>query len=498
MAPFECAPVVRVRHSSKSWRSCSATIFGSYILVPLGLFSSFHQSDVVARDSPLEIECSFHSSDSWRQVFVDSVIPLWKMCPELKEISSSDVASSSLSLGLTVLDGESDAIVFAGTLVLLKAQGGVPESIQTRCIDDLSVGETIDVYGSPFPGLLGRKCMASRFQAFVSCVLHGDGSTSMYTGPALYLLDAPGCVPGTEGGPLVRDTTVLCGCLGYAISSSSLGASFHIGWPLRLIAHVLCYPTTNALATLPRDNGVPPVVTVSTVSIHLDTDKSAWASGFLIQPCVVVTNAHAVDINSRHVTVIYHDGTKHDAYVRYNLDGIIDLAFLDVPTLDSYIPHMPQCQPEMGHSIVVSGFPLWNPILCTRECSSPKLTSGTVTGNLRDSRGVAAFMTDAQVINGASGGPIVHISDDSVSFLGLACSNARVVTRHHPENKSVERIYPTLNFCIPSHCIYTAHHILYGKSKGANALREVRETFRETTTVWRNIHACSDTPLSKI
>jgi len=353
---------------------------------------------------------------------------------------------------------------------------------------DISVGETIDIYGSPFPSLLGRKCMASRFQAFVSLILHNDGEVpflSIYSGPTMYLLDAPGCVPGTEGGCIVKDASMLCGCLGYAISAPAIGASFHLGWPVRLIAHVLC-GTTMRLPTTRYESQCPRILE-STVSIHLG-NTSMWASGLLLHPSVVVTNAHALDSSTKHVYVMCHDGTKHDAYVRHRLDGILDLAFLHVPTLNSAMARILQSQPEVAGHVVVCGYPLWNPI--HEACPSPKLTSGRVTGILRDTKNIAAFMTDAQVINGASGGPILQ----NDSLVGLVCSNARVVTRRG--NQSTEVIHPTLNFCIPSHCIYTAYDILYAGGDGS--MNTLREAFKEVTRVWENIHACNDTPVSKI
>lgn len=505
---FQCAPVVRVRQGSNPWHSCSGTVFGSHILIPLGLFSSLRWRDVVDKKSSLfEIECSFHPSESWKRAFVSGILPLWKMCKEFGRMISSDTSAASLSVGLGILDEKDsrflDLVLLAGTLVLLKVE--MAYDVDTPLVDDLSIGETIDVYGSPFPSLLGRKCMASRFQAYVSCVLYG--TSSAFTGATLYLLDAQGCVPGTEGGPIVRNSTIVCGCLGYAITSPSIGASFHIGWPMKFIAHVLKHhnieciglPAGRPRLLLPRS--IPPIVIESTVSIHLG-DNLVWASGFLLKPTVVVTNAHALDKYTTHVHVMCHRGKKHNAHVRYFLGDTIDLAFLDVPTLQDS-SQMPQREPAVGQDVVVSGFPLWNPILGTRACCSPKLTSGTVTRILRDTKGIAAFMTDAHVINGASGGPIVHMDplDEHVtaSLVGLACCNARLVTRYQPgHHHTTERIYPTLNFCIPSHCIYKAYDILYGDRDVNVVLRELGAVFEETKRVWANIHAYSDTPLSKL
>lgn len=523
MNEFPGAPVVRVRHAKRTpsenpWRSCSGTVLGTHhVVVPLGLFASFEEAEVTAAgDRTLEIQCACRAWDTWKRAFVYDVIPLWRSCEEFQKLLSPDAVAASVTIGSTVFEGQSNPsalTTICGTLVVLQIQGGLPHEIAVKSFEqeELVVGEIVDVYGCPFPSLLGRKCMSSRFRAFVSCILYGN--TTSYSGPTLYLLDAQGCVPGTEGGSIVKNNGMaLCGCLGYAISSPSIGASFHVAWPLQFIAHVLCTSGGSL-----NEIGVPQykirvqekhaarVSTISalTVSVHIG-DGSIWASGFLLRPTVVVTNAHALDgaSDTETITVQCHRGRKHMAYVKHSLDkDTMDLAFLDVPSLESPSQwrEISHTHPVKGKSIVLSGFPLWNPRL---HCCSPKLTSGIVTGTLHDKDDIAVFMTDAHVINGASGGPILDISPEGISFVGLACSNARITRVDHHGNEKRSIIFPTLNFCIPSQCVSTAYDIIYRDTGDtihtSTTEQRLRKAFQSTTQVWKNISACSDVPTSKL
>lgn len=511
-AEVPLAIVVRVRttevNGPNPWYSCSGTLFNSFVLVPLGVFGSFQRRFVTASDSPLQIECAFSPSESWRPARVNAIIPLWKGCTNVFEnILSSDVVASPVSIGSAILEHQRDAIVLAGTLVALRVEGGVPEEPHLKpSVDkedlDLSIGDTVDIFGCPYPSLLGRKFMISRFKAFISCVLYG--TTLQYKGPMLYLLDAQGCVPGTEGASIVKNNMVTCGCLGYAITSPSIGASFHVGWPLRYVTHVL-RRDMGYMLPFSKVHGIvrDPFrhVIALTVSVHPRTlgNNTAWASGFIIAPTVVVTNAHVLDGQASHdlmLTIRCSQGIQHKATLKHSFGGIIDLVFLDVPTLPSSLHYseMRHATPTIGHDVIICGFPLWNPSVSMQAWQPPKLTSGIVTGTLSDTRGVAAFMTNAQVINGASGGPVIDVS--SMSLVGLACSNARVVTKDQMHGKKIQRIFPTLNFCIPSRCIRMAYDGLYAVNNAKKVNVERAFLQQRTHHVWQGIDKCSDTALS--
>ena len=378
---------------------------------------------------------------------------------------------------LLAASGQDDDAVRRSTMMIIELEGtrgdGPTLAPASSPPTPLAMGDSLTIGPAfPFPNLLERK-FESKYTATVSCII-----------PPMVLLDASVAVGGLEGAPLcIENETV--GVLGEAVSQSINGTRWIVGWDLSSIDDYLGTQLAgNETGTSEMDTSQrrgrqlsPPAPCPlgsrssihgglsRLVSVHVD---NTFATGFVIgcrgSDNIICTNAHVVPkrLNGRPVQVRHTiDGRVLGAIRWASFEGTLDLAFLLVPDLhdtrDTHDMYDMRIQPWSAKSTVPStreqligrpifslGFPgTFNP-LHRSPLAGPKLASGRVTSVLNDDMGACCFTTDARIVDGNSGSPIIDARDGRL--VGMASSNAVIVSTDLPRPRTY---HPELNFCIP-------------------------------------------------
>jgi serine protease Do len=141
-------------------------------------------------------------------------------------------------------------------------------------------------------------------------------------------------------------------------------------------------------------------------------------TGFIVSADgLIITNRHVVDTEDASYTVIFNDGTKHEASI-VAIDTLLDIAFIDIEG-DSYIP-LPlgsSSELKVGQSVIAIGNALGE--------FSNSVSAGIVSGLSRDilaggqdgedtERLNDLIQTDASINLGNSGGPLLDIKGNVI------------------------------------------------------------------------------------
>ena len=344
-------------------------------------------------------------------------------------------------------------------------------SLSTR-VDGARAGEEVFVQGTPFGTMLGAKLSASKAKGILSTVFQRTVEDSKED--VLYLLDV-NVVPGMEGGCVcdVRTCSIIGVLLAAPLMAPSVGATFQLALPWSLVmntssffmekSHQLYRHDVRSLDLMMLPVLDMPEYTTGVVGI-LDGTGS-WASGIVLRSGLIITNAHAVrDRYGAHlkaIQVVLAGATPHismQACLVHSFGDYIDLAFLKLEPNNQTPTYaaLADAMPPAGEDILIAGFPVWKP----KEGAPPKFTHGCISKILLDKQGYpAAFTTNAQVIGGASGGPV--LSRTSGHVVGIVTSNTKIVHRyhHHSSNTNGRKegsIFSFLNYCIPINVLLEA------------------------------------------
>jgi S1-C subfamily serine protease len=159
----------------------------------------------------------------------------------------------------------------------------------------------------------------------------------------------------------------------------------------------------------------------STVRVSaLTCEFQSSGTGFVIAPGYVVTNAHVI-AGGRTVRVRTVNGPAHDAVVVFD-DPQLDVALLNVPTLDAPALRFATTDPRRGATGATLGFPHGGPLVVEPAAVSATYAAQglDIYGERRVNRTVLELR--AIVDQGDSGGPLI-LADGTVG--GVVFAEAR-------------------------------------------------------------------------
>ncbi|KAM9011812.1 peroxisomal leader peptide-processing protease [Ara ararauna] len=304
----------------------------------------------------------------------------------------------------------------------------------------LRKGEGLLACGSPF----GALCP----DLFLNTLSRGVVSNLAGEENALILTDAR-CLPGTEGGGVFLPSpdgsrlvaviaasfcwkgaewvglTLLCSLAAILRSSASVLGE----------AGVVVPPVPGRVSAVPAGGGQDPLGWVALVECG-----SAWGSGVLLAPRLLLTCRHVVEAGAPlRVTPAPgpgRAGTTLSGRVVFTTEEAspFDVAVVELEeSMPSFIPPCPADTFLPGEEVSVVGFGALG-----RACG-PSVTVGVLSAVVAVAGRPVMLQTTCAVHGGSSGGPLV--SSRSGRLLGIVASNTR--------DTGAGSTYPHLNFCIP-------------------------------------------------
>lgn len=375
-----------------------------------------------------------------------------------------------MTLGWSDADDGFDMVHLGCFVAVLVPEGDV--DLAALCPKDYpefcrrSQGDVVEIVGTPFGAHLGLKMSSSLSQGIISSIFVGqvDGKA----GQAVLLLIDANVLPGCEGCPVYDNAGKLTAVLGPPLRASAVGATFHLAWPIDFIISEMGEEVSRyGTLTLCQ-----PVRTskIAVVGVHCN---DSWASGILLANNVVLTNSHAINSSNGGIRVRMADhGSMPLCRLLYSFQSI-DLAVLQVmgnqPGIEkekifetsSLESVLASTTPHSGTEVLICGFPIWKPnalAMPINRMRKPVLTYGNITKQIKDdSQQIAAFTTNAAVVNGASGSAVVDATTGLVC--GLVTSNTKLV------RQSRSTIFPHLNYCIPIEILRGAINAVASKTE---------------------------------
>lgn len=172
---------------------------------------------------------------------------------------------------------------------------------------------------------------------------------------------------------------------------------------------------SNTAELAPRDSSG--VMAEAAASVFRIQSGNQTGSSFLVEPTVLMTNAHVatVDVGAT-VDVISSTGKELNGTVLMK-DPAVDIALIEIPKQDAEpLPLAGVREQSAGQPITLIGYPLGLDVTVTTGVAS---AIDTVT-NLRESTGQHSLLQiDAAVNPGSSGGPVL---DSKGRVVGMATS----------------------------------------------------------------------------
>ncbi|XP_009564920.2 peroxisomal leader peptide-processing protease [Cuculus canorus] len=303
----------------------------------------------------------------------------------------------------------------------------------------LRKGEGLLACGSPF----GTLCP----DLFLNTLSKGVVSNLAGEENALILTDAR-CLPGTEGGgAFLPSPTGPCLVAVIAASFCWKGAEW-VGLTLLCSLAAILRSSTSVLDT--AGVAVPPMPVAAVVRAGGGQDRlgwaalvecgSAWGSGVLLGPQLLLTCRHVVETGvPLRVTLAPSPGRAATV-----LGGRVVFATEESSPFDVAVVELEERVPGFaplrladtflpGEEVSVVGFGALG------QACGPSVTAGVLSAVVVVAKIPVMLQTTCAVHGGSSGGPL--ISSQSGRLLGIVASNTR--------DASAGATYPHLNFCIP-------------------------------------------------
>ncbi|XP_042358410.1 peroxisomal leader peptide-processing protease [Plectropomus leopardus] len=344
----------------------------------------------------------------------------------------------------------------------------------------LQKGCPVVACGSPF----GSLCL----DLFISTLSRGIISNLTGEDNAVILTDAR-CLPGTEGGGLFvvksQNTVQLIGLI---VSPFGWKANEWIGLTLVCSIQMIfrniirCMSAQDPLRDVwlhPGEAGLLMSTTaheskaVKCPTVCFVDSGQFWGSGVIVASQLVVTCRHVVNGKSTVTLKFHHRDRVHDVVGEVlfstKASSPYDLALVQLrdSTTKAVVPRMAQSY-NPGESVVVVGYGGLG-----RRCG-PSFTCGVLSKAISLSEGPIMLQTTCAVQAGTSGGAVVRTQTGEL--LGIVSSNTR--------DLAAKVTYPHLNFSIPV-TIFQKLLQQFHQSRDVNVFRELDNTDKEVSTVWR-------------
>ncbi|NXY83687.1 TYSD1 protease, partial [Alcedo cyanopectus] len=351
----------------------------------------------------------------------------------------------------------------------------------------LRKGEGLLVCGSPF----GDLCP----DLFLNTLSRGVVSNLAGEENALVLTDAR-CLPGTEGGGAFLPSPAGPRLVAVIAASFCWKGAECVG--LTLLCSLAAVLRSSARVLDEAGVEMPAVAPGRVVAIRAGGERdplgwavlvecgTAWGSGVLLTPRLLLTCRHVVEASSPlrvtlppgpgraatvlqgHVVFATEESSPFDVAVVEPEESVVD--FVPPCPADTFLP---------GEEVSVVGFGALG-----RACG-PSVTAGVLSAVVRVAGHPVMLQTTCAVHGGSSGGPLV--SSRSGRLLGIVASNTR--------DTSVGATYPHLNFCIPITILQPAvtRYLRTGDPAAFATLNRAGEGVRAAWRLQRQ-----PTPLSKL